>query len=108
MLSWPAALSGRGLLRRSAEGSSAQRADQELRQARGVVPLQDLSALTPPLLICAVVLIAIVAFLRHELGKKRPDESESAHDIPPRPPISDHRADDQVTGASSADSAGDR
>ncbi len=34
--------------------------------------MQDLSALTPPLLTCAVVIIAIVAFLRHEMNRSRP------------------------------------
>ncbi len=37
--------------------------------------MQDLSALTPPLLMCAVVIIAIVAFLRHEMGRSRADKS---------------------------------
>jgi len=36
--------------------------------------MQDLSALTPPLLMCAVVIIAIVAFLRHEMGRSRADK----------------------------------
>jgi hypothetical protein len=31
--------------------------------------MQDLAALTPPLLVCAVVVIAIVAFLRHEMRR---------------------------------------
>jgi hypothetical protein len=60
--------------------------------------MQDLSVLTPPLLMCAVVLIAIVAFLRHEMGKKAPDDSEPPDDIPPVPPISDHQADGEATG----------
>ncbi len=37
--------------------------------------MQDLSALTPPLLICAVVVIAIVAFLRHEMNRSRAAKS---------------------------------
>lgn len=37
--------------------------------------MQDLSALTPPLLVCAVVVIAIVAFLRHEMNRSRTDKS---------------------------------
>jgi hypothetical protein len=46
--------------------------------------MQALAALTPPLLVCAVVVIAIVAFLRHEMGRSRTgrsvraDESEVA------------------------------
>jgi hypothetical protein len=37
--------------------------------------MQVLSVLTPPLLVCAVVAIAIVAFLRHEMGRSRADRS---------------------------------
>jgi hypothetical protein len=37
--------------------------------------MQALSALTPPLLVCAVVIIAIVAFLRHEMARSRADRS---------------------------------
>jgi hypothetical protein len=37
--------------------------------------MQALSALTPPLLVCAVVVIAIVAFLRHEMGHSRTDRA---------------------------------
>ena len=37
--------------------------------------MQAMSALTPPLLVCAVVIIAIVAFLRHEMGRSRTDRS---------------------------------
>ncbi len=37
--------------------------------------MQALSALTPPLLVCVVVIIAIVAFLRHEMGRSRTDRS---------------------------------
>jgi hypothetical protein len=32
-----------------------------------------LAALTPPFLVCAVVIGAIVAFLRHEMGRGRQD-----------------------------------
>ncbi len=47
--------------------------------------MQDLSVLTPPLLMCAAVLFAIGAFLRHEMSKKRPeaDESEAAEAVVP-------------------------
>jgi hypothetical protein len=33
--------------------------------------LKDLSVLTPPLLVCAAFLIAVAAFLRHEMGTSR-------------------------------------
>lgn len=42
--------------------------------------MQDLAALTPPLVVCAVVIIAIVAFLRREMG-----EAESDQHDPPDP-----------------------
>jgi hypothetical protein len=37
--------------------------------------MQALAALTPPLLVGAVVVIAIVAFLRHEMGRSRTGRS---------------------------------
>jgi hypothetical protein len=40
--------------------------------------MQDLSALTPPLLTCAVVVIAIVAFLRHEMNRSRADKQATS------------------------------
>jgi len=45
--------------------------------------MQDLSALTPPLLMCTVVVIAIVAFLRHEMNRSHidsPTPGENAND----------------------------
>jgi hypothetical protein len=33
--------------------------------------LNDLAVLTPPLLVCAAFLIAVGAFLRHEMGRSR-------------------------------------
>jgi hypothetical protein len=58
--------------------------------------MQDLSALTPPLLVFAVVIIAIVAFLRHEMGRSRasrpgrsdenPADSEQQAEDPDREP----------------------
>lgn len=44
--------------------------------------MRDLSALTPPLLVCAVVIIAIVAFLRHEMNRSRADPSAADHETP--------------------------
>ena len=40
--------------------------------------MKYVSVLTPPLLVCAVFLIALVAFLRHEMGGPR-----SSADDPP-------------------------
>jgi hypothetical protein len=44
--------------------------------------LKDLTALTPPLLMCAVVIGAIVAFVRHEMGRSRTDRGATADDFP--------------------------
>jgi hypothetical protein len=44
--------------------------------------MQDLASLTPPLLVCAVVVIAIVAFLRHEMNRSRADKSTSGENTP--------------------------
>jgi hypothetical protein len=38
--------------------------------------VKDLSALTPPFLMAAVVIIAIVAFLRHEMGRGHVDQAD--------------------------------
>src|ERR1035441_6476738 len=37
----------------------------------GVLTLKDLAVLTPPLLVCVAFLIAVGAFLRHEMAAKR-------------------------------------
>jgi hypothetical protein len=49
----------------------------------GGSPVKDLSVLTPPLLMCAAVLFAIGAFLRHEMSRQRRD-----HDTDPDEDIS--------------------
>jgi hypothetical protein len=36
--------------------------------------LQDLAALTPPLVVCVAFLIGLVMFLRREMSPKRRDE----------------------------------
>ena len=38
--------------------------------------MKDLSVLTPPFLVAAVVIIAIVAFLRHEMGRGHVDHAD--------------------------------
>jgi hypothetical protein len=67
--------------------------------------MQDLSALTPPLLMCAAVLFAIGAFLRHEMGRKRSGDPDERDDIPAAGQISGHAAvsNRQVSANSSAD-----
>jgi hypothetical protein len=42
--------------------------------------MKDLAALTPPFLMCAAVVVAIVAFLRHEMGRARPDRNDADDD----------------------------
>jgi hypothetical protein len=70
--------------------------------------MQDLSALTPPLLMCAAVLFAVGAFLRHEMGRKRSAEDEEPEGIPPAPPILPPQAGSErsVTGSSAGDGDG--
>ena len=36
--------------------------------------LQDLAALTPPLVVCVAFLIGVVLFLRRQMGARRPPE----------------------------------
>jgi hypothetical protein len=54
----------------------------------GAAMMQDISVLTPPLLMCAAVLLAIGLFLRHEMGRKAPEDEDRPEDIPAVPPIS--------------------
>jgi len=54
----------------------------------GAAMMQDISVLTPPLLMCAAVLLAIGAFLRHEMSRKGPEDEDRPEDIPAVPPIS--------------------
>jgi hypothetical protein len=61
--------------------------------------MKYVSVLTPPALVCAVFIIAVVAFLRHEMGarRRRSEDLPSAgisgeHPIPERKP--DERSDD--------------
>ncbi len=61
--------------------------------------MKYVSVLTPPALVCAVFIIAVVAFLRHEMGARRrrsedlPSASISGeHPIPERK--HDERSDD--------------
>jgi hypothetical protein len=72
--------------------------------------VQDLSVLTPPLLMCAAVLFAIGAFLRHEMSKKRPevDEREPGEAITPTaegiaPPDGGEETGNDVAGVDSSE-----
>jgi len=44
--------------------------------------LSDLAALTPPLLVCAAFLIAVAAFLRHEMRGARKSSGEERSRVP--------------------------
>jgi hypothetical protein len=64
-------------------------------------PVKYVSVLTPPLLVCAVFLIAVIAFLRHEMGNRRrgsqdpPGNGNSGDDpIPGRDPHTQHQEHD--------------
>lgn len=53
--------------------------------------MQALSALTPPLVVGAVVIIAIIAFLRHEMRRSRAGRSAPGDesDVPAMPKSGD-------------------
>lgn len=64
--------------------------------------MQYVSVLTPPLLMCAVVVIAIVAFLRHEMRRAHPDHADHATDIPPTEEFEDSDLDSGAAGRGSS------
>ncbi len=63
--------------------------------------VQDLEVLIPPLLMCAAVLFAVGAFLRHEMGKKRPEEDEPLPDPVDASHVSGSDVDGSMAGADS-------
>jgi len=60
--------------------------------------LKDLTVLAPPALVCAAFLVAVIAFLRHEMGRKRSPLDPSADDISDERLIPDGRADPAGAG----------
>jgi hypothetical protein len=66
--------------------------------------MKDLSVLTPPLLMGAVIVVAIVAFLRHEMRRSRPGREDPAAGISPTEQFEDRDLDSASDGqgASSA------
>jgi hypothetical protein len=72
--------------------------------------MNDLAALTPPFLVAAAVVIAIIVFLRHEMGRKRVDRADLDGNIPAPGPQADNNrdtkpTDDARTAAASGDDA---
>jgi hypothetical protein len=57
--------------------------------------LTDLAVLTPPAVVCAALLIAIIAFLRHEMGPARPGDDEAG---PPDISVNDQIGEPGISG----------
>jgi hypothetical protein len=59
-----------------------------------------LSVLTPPLVVCVAFLIAVGAFLRHEMGaRRRRHDQDAADDIPSSAAIADTDGKEAATAA---------
>lgn len=67
--------------------------------------MKYLSVLTPPLLVCAVFLTALVAFLRHEMGSRRRGSGSQADEIA-EDPIPECAADSRSEGTATAERKG--
>jgi hypothetical protein len=60
----------------------------------------DLAVLLPPVVVCVAVLIAVVAFLRHEMGGRRAaDEDDGTEPNHPAAGIGDTGIGGTVTGS---------
>jgi hypothetical protein len=71
---------------------------------KGAALVQDLSVLTPPLLMCAAVLFAVGAFLRHEMSKKRPETDEQEPAEPIAPPSAPEETGNNAAGTDASES----
>jgi hypothetical protein len=60
--------------------------------------MSDLAVLTPPFLMAAAVITAIVAFLRHEMGRKRADRADPDEDFPVNGPQANNAEDSESAG----------
>src|SRR5258707_534771 len=61
--------------------AAAAEAGEDRRRLKGVSPAgKDLTVLAPPLLVCAAFVIAVGAFLRHEMGASRRRRDQDASD----------------------------
>lgn len=72
--------------------------------------MKYVSVLTPPLLVCAVFLIAVIAFLRHEMGGRRPDRQDppASGEFPDDDPIRSRDPDTQPRGRDTSDLTDDK
>ena len=69
--------------------------------------LKDLSVLTPPLLVCAAFLIAVGAFLRHEMGtSRRRRDADRSGDISGDGMIPDTGRDEATAHSEESDASG--
>jgi len=64
--------------------------------------MNDLTVLTPPLLMAAAVITGIVMFLRHEMARGRSGHADLEDDIPAAEPESGGAADNDSEGADAA------
>ena len=64
--------------------------------------MNDLAVLVPPFLMCAAVITAIVAFLRHEMGRGRSDGSEASADNSASVPTAADKLDDDADAPASS------
>lgn len=70
--------------------------------------MSDLAVLTPPFLVCAVVVVAIVAFLRHEMGRARPDRRAGGDDNSAPAPTTAGELDEAAGSDSDSAASGSR
>jgi len=68
--------------------------------------LNDLTVLTPPLLVCAAFLIAVAAFLRHEMGARRHRDQDVSDDISGDGTIPDSASRQAVAHSDDEDASG--
>jgi len=59
--------------------------------------LSDLAALTPPFLVAAAFLIAVGAFIRHEMRAGNKQDSDQRDDV--EEPSADHQIGDRGSGS---------
>jgi hypothetical protein len=64
--------------------------------------MKDLTVLTPPLLMAAAVITAIVMFLRHEMARGRSGHAHPEDDIPASDTESAAAAENEPHGADTA------